>query len=189
MEVQVVDDVHISSQIALLVKTLLGNVKNSFIRVQKHASSGPPSREHSRQQSPYRGQQRSQSRASMVHNAPYVPVSAELSPDPLADIQARPIADYSQSTFIPPPEFTHGMDMNSSMPYDPTMDQNMNDADWFTLPLDHLFTSSTGQLDASLGNIGDTDFIDVLTGSHNNVNQWHGNMYNPGQSVGGMNGF
>jgi hypothetical protein len=194
MERDVVDDVHLSSQIAGLIKLLVANIRKTFIRVQGKENGSETA---SRQETP----QRPTSQQPVVHHndsfpqqparkRPRMSASArhQQPRDPLEGIQAQPLEDLANHTFMPPPNFYqhNGLDTNMSM--DPNSDPSMLDPvnmDWLTLPLDNLFNSSTGTVDQGFGGIGptvgDRDMLELITNEH--YDQW--NMPN----MPNMNGY
>lgn len=194
MERDVVDDVHLSSQIAGLIKLLVANLRKTFIRVQGKENGSEAA---SRQETP----QHPASHQHPVHHndaSPHEParkrprMSATAhrrqSRDPLEGIQAQPLEDLSNHTFMPPPNFFQHSGVDSNMPMDPNSDPLMLDPvnmDWLTLPLDNLFNSSTGTVDQGFGGIGptvgDRDMLELITNEH--YDQW--NMPN----MPNMNGY
>jgi len=172
METQVVDDVHLSSPTARMIRVITRNVKGKFIRVQAPANgSESASRDHSRQQSPHPPEHAQRYTPSIEQNAMYSSApSYQYNIDPLRDIRARPMADFSTRTFMPPPNFnfeTNDFDVSLDLP------QNMDDAvpafsnDWLALPLDDLFHNAAANVDQGFGGIGPTigerDMLEVLT--------------------------
>ncbi len=189
MERDVVDDVHLSSQIGGLIKLLVANIRKTFIRVQGNQNgSETASRAQSRQETPHQP-------ASHLHGGSYTDIDsqqpvrkrARISTnardqhfrDPLEGIQAQPMEDLTNHTFMPPPNFfphmnnvvdpNLAMDTNNDAMFD-----SMN-ADWLTLPLDNLFNGSTGVVDQGFGGIGptvgDRDMLELITNEH--YDQWN----------------
>lgn len=194
MERDVVDDVHLSSQIAGLIKLLVANLRKTFIRVQGKDNGSETA---SRQETP----QHPASLQHTVHHNDAIPhepprkrprtsatARRRQSRDPLEGIQAQPLEDLSNHTFMPPPNYFPHSGMDSNMPMDPNSDPSMLDPvnmDWLTLPLDNLFNSSTGTVDQGFGGIGptvgDRDMLELITNEH--YDQW--NMPN----MPNMNGY
>ncbi|KAJ5250267.1 hypothetical protein N7489_000677 [Penicillium chrysogenum] len=106
--------------------------------------------------------------------------------DPLANIPAQPInsSNLNVSFMPPPPSVYHNYydsnstfpnDMDRSSPNHVASSQHMGDSqhstsgalpDWFALPLDQFFNSSTGVVDQGLGGtgpmLGEFDMLEVL---------------------------
>ncbi|KAG0161310.1 hypothetical protein PDIDSM_8844 [Penicillium digitatum] len=107
--------------------------------------------------------------------------------DPLANIPAQPInsSNLNVSFMPPPPSVYHNYyesnstfpanEMDRSSPNQATSSQTMGDShhsasgalpDWFALPLDQFFNSSTGVVDQGLGGtgpmLGEFDMLEVL---------------------------
>ncbi len=175
----VVDDVHISFQTASNVKMIATNLRKTFIRIQ--APSGD-SREQSRHHTPHGHESGHESDAAIPgqpNTFSYMNATRE---DTLAGIQAQPMTDYTNVTYMPPPNYN--MYMNGSDPnatFDVTANQplpNTNgfgSADWFALPLDNIFNSSM-TVDQGFGGIGptigDRDMLELIT--NENYDQWNG---------------
>lgn len=155
---EVVDDVHLCSQTAVLIQSIVKHVKGTLIRVQKPPNtSGAPSRDVSRAQSPTHeiddenGQH--DHMVGMSHHPPRVFDER----DPLANIPARQMADLMDQTFIAPPNFNF-----ETNDFDPgfdtaSLDQSAvsdNPADWITMPLDGLINSGDGNVDQGFHSIG-----------------------------------
>lgn len=186
MSKEVVDDVHLSLSTSRLVQNIVGNVKQTLIRVQ-HPGTGSagPSREHSRPQSPH-GNEGTHDQ-HQPEQQPHAANLTQLSPeyymnDPLAGIQARPLADLDSQTFVPPPNFNlDGHDMEFGLPDDVHLDPSMADltGDWIALPLDNIWqTSDETKVDQGFGGIGPTlggrDLLEALTNRNYNQMQWNG---------------
>ncbi|KAJ4505141.1 zinc finger transcriptional activator [Exophiala dermatitidis] len=192
MSKEYVDDVHLSSSTSRLVGHIVRNVKQSLIRVQQGGTgSAGPSREQSRAQSPHAHdhdssshhlqQQQQQQQADHAMNVLQQSPGFYLN-DPLAGIQARPMAELSSQTFVPPPNF-HGSgdELDSALDetsLDPTI-ANFS-MDWFALPLDNLWHNDGITVDQGLGGIGPTvgarDMLEVITNQDYNQMQWNGDQ-------------
>ena len=176
-QTEVVDDVHLSGSTALMIEGILKKVKQTMIRVQKppHTSS-VPSRDQSRPGSPqHQANDRTQEyleAATQQYANGMRSNNAAYSMDPLASIQARPLADFSDRTFIMP----HGWSVNdfdgTLMMDDTAIDPSVNsegNADWLALPLDnfeHLSNNDTVRVDQGMHSIGPTigqqDLMEVM---------------------------
>jgi hypothetical protein len=194
MERDVVDDVHLSSQIAGLIKLLVANLRKTFIRVQGKENGSEAASRQDTPQHPASHQHTVQYNDASSHEParkrPRTSASARRrhSRDPLEGIQAQPLEDLSNHTFMPPPNFFPHTGMDSNMPINPNTDPSMLDPvnmDWLTLPLDNLFNSSTGTVDQGFGGIGptvgDRDMLELITNEH--YDQW--NMPNNMPNVNG----
>ncbi|KIW21589.1 hypothetical protein PV08_02169 [Exophiala spinifera] len=186
MSQEVVDDVHLASSTSRLVQNIVRNVKRTLIRVQQTGTgSAGPSREHSRPQSPHgkeaitepQQQQASNQHINLNHlNAGFY------TDDPLAEIQARPMAELTSQMFVPPPNFGgEGQLADSALPDDSHLDPAMTlSMDWFALPLDNLFQDDDATVDQGFGGIGPTvgtrDMLEVITDRDYNQMQWNGNQ-------------
>lgn len=192
MSKEYVDDVHLSSSTSRLVGHIVRNVKQSLIRVQQGGTgSAGPSREQSRAQSPHAHdhdssshhlqQQQQQQQADHAMNVLQQSPGFYLN-DPLAGIQARPMAELSSQTFVPPPNFLgSGDELDSALDetsLDPTI-ANFS-MDWFALPLDNLWHNDGITVDQGLGGIGPTvgarDMLEVITNQDYNQMQWNGDQ-------------
>lgn len=198
MERDVVDDVHLSSQIGGLIKLLVANIRKTFIRVQgkengsetasrqdtpQHATSQP----HQVHPSDASAQQPARKRARLSANPRH-----QHSRDPLEGIQAQPLEDLSNHTFMPPPNIYPFNGLDANLQIDSNTDPSMLDPitmDWLTLPLDNLFNSSTGIVDQGFGGIGptvgDRDMLELITNEH--YDQW--NMPNNMPNMNFGNGY
>lgn len=173
MASQVVDDVHLSSQTSDLIKLLVENIRRSFIRIQAPASgSETASRENSRHQTPHRQHQDLGEAQQTLGQRPQTSSSLHgpsLQADPLAGIQAQQMADFTNTTFMPPPSYNMLNGLSQNLSFDPNLNASMGDwnDDWLALPLDNFFEPSTGTVDHSLGGlgptIGDRDMLELLT--------------------------
>jgi hypothetical protein len=171
---QVVDDVHLSASTSRMISNILDKVKMTMIRVQKPPNtSGNPSREQSRATSPQRATAHNGSEQFINPVHAYlngVPANST-SFDPLAGIEARPMADLLDRTFIPPPNYnfqTH--DFDASFMDDAGIDHSVNSeqqADWFTLPLESITNKDTFRVDQGFHSIGPMvgqhDMLEVIT--------------------------
>ncbi|KAJ5120347.1 uncharacterized protein N7515_009735 [Penicillium bovifimosum] len=124
--------------------------------------------------------------------------------DPLASIPAQPInsSNLNVSFMPPPPSVYHNYydsnatfptsDMDRSSPSHVPSSQAMGDShhstalpDWFALPLDQFFNSSTGAVDQGLGGtgpmLGEFDMLEVLLNEG-----YDGNPNGEGDNVGGL---
>lgn len=171
---QVVDDVHLSGSTARMIGGILSKVKATLIRVQKRPNtSGQPSREHSRAPSPHAHNGDHNHHRFLDPNQDYSnlpPFSTSYS-DPLASIEARPIAELMDRTFIPPPGFNfQTQDFDAGYMDDTGIDQSVHSdgqADWITMPLDALYNKDHFRVDQGLHGVGPTvgqhDMLEVLT--------------------------
>ncbi|CAI7645429.1 unnamed protein product [Penicillium viridicatum] len=126
--------------------------------------------------------------------------------DPLANIPAQPInsSNLNVSFMPPPPSVYHNYydsnstfpanDMDRSSPNNIASSQTMGDShhptsgalpDWFALPLDQFFNSSTGVVDQGLGGtgpmLGEFDMLEVLLNEG-----YDGNTNGEGETGGGL---
>lgn len=185
MSKQVVDDVHLSASTSRLVTNIVKNVKQTLIRVHLPGTgSAGPSRDQSRPQSP---QANGQDVTESAQSAP-IPASTlaqQLSPewnlrDPLAGIEAKPMAELESQMFVPPPNMVVDGDiLDHALPVDSNLDPSMTDfSDWFALPLDNLWHNSDATVDNGFGGIGPTvgrqDMLEVLTNQDYSQMQWNG---------------
>ncbi|EXJ78890.1 hypothetical protein A1O1_09292 [Capronia coronata CBS 617.96] len=188
MSKEYVDDVHLSSSTSRLVGHIVRNVKQTLIRVQQPGTgSASPSREQSRPQSPNNynhghghensnDQQQNHVQAmSVFQQSPELYLN-----DPLAGIQARPMAELASQTFVPPPNFNgNGHEVDSALD-DSSLDHTMPNfsMDWFALPLDNLWHNDGNTVDQGLGGLGPTvgtrDMLEVITNQDYNQMQWNG---------------
>lgn len=173
---QVVDDVHLSGSTARMIEGILMKVKETMIRVQKRPNtSGQPSREHSRAPSPQPAtngddQQQRFMNPNQAYTNGMPPFSTGYS-DPLASIEARPMADLMDRTFIPPPGFNFQTnDFDAAYMDDTGIDHSVHSeqqADWLTLPLDGLNSKDHFRVDQGYHGIGPSvgqqDMLEVLT--------------------------
>ncbi|EXJ84001.1 hypothetical protein A1O3_04668 [Capronia epimyces CBS 606.96] len=182
-----VDDVHLCSSTSRLVGHIVRNVKQTLIRVQQPGTgSAGPSREHSRPQSP-NGHAYAHDTSSDHHHHVQAMDVIRQSPelylnDPLAGIQARPMAELASQTFVPPPDCN-----GSGHELDPALDDSSLDPtmanfsmDWFALPLDNLWHNDENTVDQGLGGIGPTvgtrDMLEVITNQDYSQMQWNGDQ-------------
>lgn len=190
MSKEYVDDVHLSSSTSRLVAHIVRNVKQTLIRVQQPGiGSGGPSREHSRQHSPNvhghgEGHGHDIPNEQEQHHVQTIN-ALQQSPglylnDPLAGIQARPMAELASQTFVPPPNFNgNGHELDSALE-DSTLDPSIANfsMDWFALPLDNLWHNDGNTVDQGLGGIGPTvgtrDMLEVITNQDYSQMQWDG---------------
>jgi hypothetical protein len=177
----VVDDVHLSFQTANLVKLIALNLRKSFLRIQ--APTGD-SREQSRHHTPH-GQESAHENGELHQNHQNAPFGYKLDPareDTLAGIQALPMTDYHNVTYMPPPNYDMymtGTDPNAH--FDVATSQALPNgapysSDWFALPLDNIFNSSMSTVDQGFGGIGptvgDRDMLELITNEH--YDRWDG---------------
>lgn len=186
MSQEVVDDVHLASSTSRLVQNIVRNVKHTLIRVQQTGTgSAGPSREQSRPQSPH-GKEgntdaQQQHASTQAINLNHLNTDFYMD-DPLAEIQARPMAELTSQMFVPPPNFGgEGQLMDSALPDDSHLDPSMTlSMDWFALPLDNLFHNDEATVDQGFGGIGPTvgtrDMLEVITDRDYNQMQWNGNQ-------------
>lgn len=181
MSEEVVDDVHLASSTSRLVQNIVRNVKQTLIRVQQvGGGSGGPSREQSRPSSP-RGNETSNEQPQPPNQATtlgHMDTDFYMN-DPLAGIQARPMAELASQMFVPPPNFSadsHGLD--PALPDDSQLDMAFSSMDWFALPLDNLFSTDETTVDQGFGGIGPTvgtrDMLEVITNRDYNQMRWNG---------------
>jgi hypothetical protein len=177
---EVVDDVHLCAQTSVLIHSIVKHVKQTLIRVQKPANtSGAPSRDASRAQTPHHGNAAESEQSGQDQFATTLPTSSTMyAADPLAGIPARPMADLMDQTFIPPPNFN--FQTNDFDPFidDASLDQSMlseNPADWITMPLDGLMNSGDTNVEQGFHGIGpmvgSRDMLEVLINQDYNVMQ------------------
>ncbi|OAG44442.1 hypothetical protein AYO21_01438 [Fonsecaea monophora] len=197
---EVVDDVHLASSTSRLVQNIVRNVKQSMIRVQ-HPGTGSagPSREQSRPQSPHphgidgaddQSQQRQNHHQQQQHlhqdSNSIQPKLEFYVNDPLAGIQARPMADLDSQTFVPPPNFGGDHDIDFTLPDDVNMSSAMADltGDWLALPLDNLWGSDEAIVDQGFGGIGPTlggrDLLEAITNRNYSQMPWGSNTFGYG---------
>jgi hypothetical protein len=171
---EVVDDVHLSGSTAMMIEGILKKVKQTMIRVQKPLqTSSAPSRDASRAPSPQLGATQAPTgrtqelldAATFEHNMHQH--NPALSMDPLANIQGRPLAEFSDRTFIMPNgwsfnEFDGHLQMD-----DTAIDQSVtsdNNADWLAMPLDNI--NGLGNIEEqsmhSMSLVGQSDMLQVL---------------------------
>ena len=180
----VVDDVHIGYQTAANVKIIAADLRKHFIRIQAPSGeSREPSRHHSPQGQQEHGQAQSQVQQHGQKRDAFVdPIYGPRQQDPLANIQARPMTDFSNISYMPPPNYNmymNGADPNGQYDLSPTQqmttDPSGMPSDWFTLPLDNIFNSGqTGIVDQGFGGIGptvgDRDMLELITGDQYDQN-------------------
>jgi hypothetical protein len=185
---QVVDDVHLASSTSRLVRNIVGNVKETLIRVQVPGTgSAGPSREQSAPASPQThghqgvGDEHIQQQSAATNSMPQKVLPYGTGPDPLAGIQARPMADLDSQTFVPPPNFGDA-DMDFAMPLDDHLGSTIDftGGDWLALPLDNIWGADEATVDSGFGGIGPTlggrDLLEAITNSNYNQMQWNGNQ-------------
>ena len=183
---EVVDDVHLCAQTSVLIQSIVRHVRKTLIRVQKpNNTSGAPSREQSRAQTPHHPHAAENGPVEQhQHPVTLAPASTMYSHDPLADIPARPMADLMNQTFIAPPNFNFQTNEFDDLIDDSSLDRSMlseNPADWITMPLDGLMNSG----DASMVDqgfhstgpvVGSRDMLEVLTNHDYNEMQGFGHV-------------
>ncbi|EEP80094.1 conserved hypothetical protein [Uncinocarpus reesii 1704] len=190
----IVDDVHLSVTIADLLQLLTSNIRTRFLRFapfdrvdcsSRERTPLPPS---SRQQSPQAREQEFRWHSNPIGqgtgNFQFDTSSApSTTNDPLASIPAQPINSSNLNvSFMPPPPsvyynfYDHGtspkMEVDDSTIAPHTINtsgagSNSNTmSDWFALPLDQFFNSSTAGVDQGLGGtgpmVGEFDMLEVL---------------------------
>ncbi|EXJ65909.1 uncharacterized protein A1O5_10885 [Cladophialophora psammophila CBS 110553] len=196
---EVVDDVHLASSTSRLVQNIVRNVKQTMIRVQ-HPGTGSagPSREQSRPQSPHlhgpdgandhsqQQQQQQQQQLPQASNSIQPKLEFYVN-DPLAGIQARPMADLDSQTFVPPPNFGGDHDIDFPLPDDVNMGSTMADltgGDWLALPLDNLWGGDEAIVDQGFGGIGPTlggrDLLEAITNRNYSQMQWGSHTFGYG---------
>lgn len=209
----VVDDVHLSNTVARLLELLTSSIRTRFLRFAPHdrsaedghdRTSGP----NSRLNSPSRGTRRDgpaswptdHDTTSGGAGLGYVDTNGMGSGhDPLASIPAQPINSSNVSFMPPPPSVYHNFyDSNSTFPAEmdrssanhiassQAMDSHGSTGalpDWFALPLDQFFNSSTSVVDQGLGGtgpmLGEFDMLEVLLNEG-----YDGNGINEGENTG-----
>jgi hypothetical protein len=193
MAKQVVDDVHLSASTARLVTNIVKNVKQTLIRVQLPGTgSAGPSREVSRPQSPHGEEASNEAQTAATVHA--TTLAQQLSPgyymnDPLAGIEAKPMAELESQMFVPPPNMIAGDEiLEHALPADSNIDPAIADfSDWFALPLDNLWHNSDATVDHGFGGIGPTvghqDMLEVITNQDYSLMQWKADQ------LGGFNGL
>lgn len=185
MSKEVVDDVHLAASTSRLVQNIVRNVKQTLIRVQQPGTgSAGPSREQSRPASPRDPESSIEQQPQHAQALSLAQFSQEYyTNDPLAGIQARPMAELASQTFVPPPNFNgDGLDLDSALPDDSHLDPSMafSSMDWFALPLDNLWHNDEATVDQGFGGIGPTvgtrDMLEVITNQDYNQMQWSGSQ-------------
>lgn len=188
LHTHVVDDVHISNTIARLLELLTTSIRTRFLRFAPLDRAGDNDGHEraplpvSSTQSP-RGGLHSGPEGSWHENAQGLGqidghnTAMGTMHDPLANIPAQPInsSNINVSFMPPPPSVYH----NYYDPHTPPTG-NPNDSaaahamgessgalpDWFALPLDQFFNSSTAVVDQGLGGtgpmVGEFDMLEVL---------------------------
>ena len=196
LRTSVVDDVHLSNTISRLLELLTANIRTRFLRFAPMDRAGdgdaqdrasPPK---SMDQSPRSGSQWHQSQNAAPglgysvdgREQTNAPAAVGSWHDPLASIPAKPINSSNiNASFMPPPSaYYNYFDQNAPTPaadQSPTT-QPIQDGsgaagassgalpDWFALPLDQFFNSSTAGMDQGLGVTGaivsEFDMLEVL---------------------------
>ncbi|PLN78435.1 hypothetical protein BDW42DRAFT_143247 [Aspergillus taichungensis] len=163
----------------------------------------PPQPAHQQQQQQQPQQQQQQQQQQQPPQAPSQTGSTPMSAhDPLAGIPAQPINSSNINvSFMPPPPsvYYNYYDPHATPPAGSDLDglppsQSLNDhaavlPDWFALPLDQFFNSSTAVVDQGLGGtgpmVGELDMLEVL------LNEQYDGSNNPGGEGGesGMSPF
>lgn len=195
LHTHVVDDVHISNTIARLLELLTTSIRTRFLRFAPLDRAGD-SDGHDRTsaplpvsstQSPRGGlhgpEGSSHSWHESAHGLGHVDGHNQAGTaigsihDPLASIPAQPInsSNINVSFMPPPPSVYHSYyDPHATPtgdPNDPTAAHSMGESsgalpDWFALPLDQFFNSSTAVVDQGLGGtgpmVGEFDMLEVL---------------------------
>lgn len=185
MRTQVVDDVHIISDIAKYVGVVVTNIRSSFLRI---AAPGAGSGTSTRDRTPLRATETqgntnsSEQRPDHTYqNNPSAPFgyTFDQAADPLAGIpfQSLDEALHLGVTYMPPPNFNllmtpmdstdQGQGVNGGMINDGTIQDN-----WMTLPLDPVMNSSNAFVTNGYGGNGpvidDEDLLEKLTHSQFN---------------------
>ena len=183
----VVDDVHLSFQTANLVKLIALALRKSFLRIQAPTGdSRDPSRHHTPRSQ--EGVHETEDPQQNHHNATYGYKQDPARQDTLAGIQALPMTDYTNVTYMPPPNYD--MYLPGSDPPNPQFDVPTSQAmpsnppyssDWFALPLDNIFNSSMSTVDQGFGGIGptvgDRDMLELITNEHYDWRDVPGNAF------------
>lgn len=190
LRTHVVDDVHISNTIARLLELLTTSIRTRFLRFapSDRVGDGEPQERISGHPSPRGGMSRADGASQSWHATPsgqnLTQVDGNHGPmgsvhDPLAGIPAQPINSSNLNvSFMPPPPsvYPNYYDPNATSPAgDAANDANVATPmgegagavpDWFALPLDHFFNSSTAVVDQGLGGtgpmVGEFDMLEVL---------------------------
>ena len=174
----VVDDVHLCAQTSVLIQSIVQHVRNTMIRVANPANtSGAPSVDQSRAQTPHHpGLNEAGQQTQQLNN--YAPTARPTyTNDPLANIPARPIADFmDNNTFIAPPNYNFQTNDFDNFMDNASLDESTmsdNPTDWLTLPLDGLMGQGDGNVDQGFHSIGpmvgSRDMMEVLTNQDYNV--------------------
>ncbi|RMZ92477.1 hypothetical protein DV736_g292, partial [Chaetothyriales sp. CBS 134916] len=177
---EVVDDVHLSSQMSRLVQILVDKVKKTLIRVERAPNtSNAASRDLSHSASP-RHEAEQTRRAHAEHDpAMTLPqVSSALTygtHDPLASIPARPMTDLQDKTFVPPPNYntsTHEFDFDQILSDVDASVISGDPGDWFAADIGNIWNSPLAQADQGAHSIGPTvgnrDWIELVHGNLGN---------------------
>ena len=183
---EVVDDVHLSSQISRLMQIMVSRVKATVIRVERAPNtSNAASRDQSRPQTPHHdGEQRRRTQLQHDLSTTLPEVNNALTYntyDPLANIPARQMNDLQDKRFVPPPNYN-----TLTNDFDPLtlLDENNVDqsvisgdgGDWFAGDFGNLWNSPTAQADQGAHSIGPTvgnrDLLELVhgTATYNNMN-------------------
>ena len=186
MRTQVVDDVHIISDIATYASVVTTNIRSKFIRI---AAPGGGSGSASRDRTPLRltephghshlADQRSDQSHQYQHNSsgPFGYAFDSVNNhtvDPLADIPSQSLDAtlHLGGTYMPPPNFNFFMNtldgtensqgLNTGMMNDSTIP-----TDWFALRMDPIINSTNTNVSSGYGGlgpaIGDRDMLELLT--------------------------
>ncbi|RMZ84680.1 hypothetical protein DV737_g892, partial [Chaetothyriales sp. CBS 132003] len=178
---EVVDDVHLSSQMSRLMHVLVDKVKNTLIRVERATNtSNAASRDLSHSASPHCEAEPTR-RAAHAENDPAMTlpqVSSALAygnHDPLAGIPARPMTDLQDKTFVPPPNYnmsTQEYDFDDQILNDNAVDASVisgDPGDWFAADIGNIWNSPLAQADQGAHSIGPTvgnrDWIELVHGN------------------------
>ena len=197
----VVDDVHLSHAISRLLELLTTSIRTRFLRFAPldrggdgEGSQERPSAPISRYQSPSRTRREGSNNAwpsgqnntnsSNNNNIAFVDgnnPSLSSVHDPLAGIPAQPInsSNINVSFMPPPPSVYYNYYDTNATPAAGDLEDSMNEnagalPDWFALPLDQFFNSSTTVVDQGLGGtgpmLGEFDMLEVLLNEQHDGN-------------------
>ena len=198
----VVDDVHLSHAISRLLELLTTSIRTRFLRFAPLDRGGDgesnqerPSAPISRYQSPSRTRRegsnnnawpsgQNNTNSNNNNNIPFVDgnnPSLSSVHDPLAGIPAQPInsSNINVSFMPPPPSVYYNYYDTNATPAAGDLEDSMNEnagalPDWFALPLDQFFNSSTTVVDQGLGGtgpmLGEFDMLEVLLNEQHDGN-------------------
>lgn len=172
---EVVDDVHLSSQVARRMHKYLLDIKSTLIRIERAPNtSNAVSRNQSRPQTPHHDGEQDQQGLTQT-TLPQVNNALAFSTyDPLANIPAKQIGDLMDKAFVPPPNYntnTENYDIPGLMD-DNGIDQSVvsgEGGDWFAADMGNIWASPTAGAHANQGahsmigpTVGNLDWIDLM---------------------------